>query len=87
MPQSTILVKKSKPKITFQRILDDVFDKHKWQAKWKKIKDFVKIKKNKDGSRRHSERNDVFNAILALYAGDEEDEVFTELSILYKRYP
>ena len=82
-----MIKKQSKPKITLQRILDDVLNKDKWRGKWKKIKDFVKIKKNKDGSRRHSERNDVFNAILALYAGDEEDEVFTELSILYKRYP
>ena len=38
-------MKKSKPKITFQRILDDVLDKKKWQEKWNKIKKFVKIKK------------------------------------------
>jgi len=24
---------------------------------------------------------------LALYAGDEEDEVFSELAILYEKYP
>lgn len=31
-------MKKSKTKIVFQRILDDVLDKHKWEEKWTKIK-------------------------------------------------
>ena len=35
----------------------------------------------------HSERDDVFNALLALYAGDEEDEIFSELNQLYESYP
>jgi hypothetical protein len=38
MRHQAIGVKKSKTKIVFKRILDDVFDKNKWQDKWKKIK-------------------------------------------------
>ena len=34
-----------------------------------------------------SERDQVFNALLALYAGDDEEEVFSELNGLYERYP
>lgn len=44
-------------------------------------------KKRSKGNGRGSERDQVFNAILALYAGDEEDEVFSELAILYEKYP
>ena len=29
----------------------------------------------------------MFNTILAMYAGDEEEEVFSELNGLYERYP
>ena len=81
--------KQSKPKITIQRILDDVLDKEKWQGKWRKIKDFVKNKKRDDGKGQSagSERDQVFNTLLALYAGDDEEEVFSELNGLYERYP
>ena len=81
--QGPIGVKRSKPKITFQRILEDVLDRSKWREKWTKIKEFVKKGRNKEGQSVHSERNDVFNALLALYAGDEETEVFNELNTLY----
>ena len=77
--------KRQKPKITIQKILDEVLDKKKWEEKWLKVKAFVKKKKSKAGM--HSERDDVFNAILALYAGDDEDDVFTELAGLYEKYP
>ena len=56
-----------------------------WKEKWEKIKDFVKNKKNKGG--KHSERDEVYNAILALYAGDDEEEVFSDLTVLYEKYP
>lgn len=86
--QRVPLVKKqSKPKITLQRILDDVLNKDKWQSKWKKIKDFVKNKKKESDKQMGSERDDVFNTLLALYAGDEEEEVFAELNSLYERFP
>jgi hypothetical protein len=29
----------------------------------------------------------VFNLILALYAGEDEDEVFKDLDLLYRKYP
>jgi hypothetical protein len=66
-----------------------VLDKEKWQGKWRKIKDFVKNKKRDDGKGQSvgSERDQVFNALLALYAGDDEEEVFSELNGLYERYP
>jgi hypothetical protein len=73
-------------KINFKKILDEVLDKKNWQEKWKKIKDFVKKKRGK-GYAQMSERDDVFSAILALYAGDEEEEVFSELARLYERFP
>ena len=81
--------KQSKPKITIQRILDDVLNKDKWQSKWKKIKDFVKNKKRDDGlgENMRSERDDVFNTLMALYAGEDEEEVFSELNGLYERFP
>lgn len=67
-----------------------MLDKGKWQEKWKKIKAFVK---NKKGSRDEkadgilNQRDDIFNALLALYAGDDEEEVFADLNVLYERYP
>ncbi len=67
--------------------MDDVLNKDKWQSKWKKIKDFVKNKKKDNDSQVGSERDDVFNTLLALYAGDEEEEVFAELNTLYERFP
>ena len=66
--------------------MDDVLDKKNWQEKWKKIKDFVNKKRSK-GQGNINQRDEVFNAILALYAGDEEDEVFSDLAIFYERYP
>ena len=86
-----MIKKQSKPKITLQRILDDVLNKDKWRGKWKKIKNFVKNKRRNgeadDGAQGRPERDDVFNTILAMYAGDEEEEVFSELNGLYERYP
>ena len=40
-----------------------------------------------DGAQGRPERDDVFNTILAMYSGDEEEEVFSELNGLYERYP
>ncbi len=60
--------------------------KKNWQDKWKKIKDFVNKKRSK-GLGAHNQRDEVFNAILALYAGDEEEEVFSELARFYEKYP
>lgn len=42
-------------------------------------------KKNKGGYL--SERNDVYNAILALYAGDDDHEVFEDLDALCEKFP
>ena len=53
--------------------------------KWKKIKEFIMNKKSKDG--KLSEKSQVFNCILSLYAGDDVEDVFSELAILYERYP
>lgn len=55
--------------------------KDKWQEKWTKIKQFVR--KKQSGAR--DEKDDVFSAILALYAGEED--VFSELNALYDRHP
>ena len=33
------------------------------------------------------EKNQVFTVILALYAGEDEQEVFTDLNNLYKKHP
>ncbi len=70
----------------FKKILDEVLDKKNWQEKWKKIKLFVQKKRGKSGNT-GSERDEVFNAILALYAGDDEEEVFSELARFYEKYP
>ncbi len=68
-----------------------MLDKEKWQSKWKKIKDFVKNKKRDNGlsgqSDLGSERDQVFTALLALYAGEDEEEVFSELNSLYEKAP
>ena len=66
-----------------------MLNKDKWQSKWKKIKDFVKNKKRDDGGgeKMGSERDEVFNTLMALYAGEDEDEVFSELNGLYERFP
>ena len=79
-------MKKAKTKVMFKKILDDVLDKKNWEQKWKKIKDFVQSKRGK-GKALQSERDLVFNAILALYAGDDEEEVFSELARYYEKYP
>ena len=81
--QAAPLVRKQKARaITFQRILDDVLNKDKWQEKWTKIKQFVR---KKPTGKDQSEKDDVFSAILALYAGEED--VFSELNTLYDKYP
>ena len=33
------------------------------------------------------EKNQIFTLILALYAGEDEQEVFRDLDILYQRHP
>lgn len=83
------MIRKQKQKITFSKILDDVLDRDKWQKKWTKIKEFVKKKRGQNGEKGagHPEKDDVFNAILALYAEEEEKEVFQELNALYEQYP
>ena len=53
--------------------------------KWRKIKEFIISKKTKNT--KVSEKGQVFNAILALYAGDDVEEVFSELAQLYEKYP
>ena len=53
--------------------------------KFKKIKEFVNNKLNKD--QKTSTKSQVYNAILTLYAGDDVEEVFSDLTRLYNNYP
>jgi hypothetical protein len=76
--------KPSKPRVTFSKIMDDVLDKSKWISKWEKIKLFVKNKKSQKDDSVQTERYDVFNAILALYAEDEEEGALVKLGSLYE---
>jgi len=44
------------------------------------------LKKRQRGQKR-SIHEHVFNAILALYGGEEDDDVFSDLYILFENYP
>ena len=35
----------------------------------------------------NNEKNQIFNLILALYAGENEIEIFKDLDALYDKYP
>lgn len=54
--------------------------------KWIKFKEFI-AKKVISKDSKVSEKQMVYSAILALYAGDEAEDVFSDLSNLYERYP
>ena len=86
LPGNNPQLKPKKSKVIFKKILDEVLDKKNWEAKWRKIKAFVNKKRNKGGYQT-SHRDQVFNTLLALYAGDDEDEVFSELARLYEKHP
>ena len=53
--------------------------------KWKKFKEFINSKVNKQ--EKVSGKIKVYNAILTLYAGEEAEEVFSEMARLYQEYP
>lgn len=52
--------------------------------KWQKIKEFITSKKPSD---KITDKDRLFNAILALYAGDDPEEVFSDLTLLYEKHP
>mgnify|MGYP006889522631 CR=1 FL=1 len=64
-----------------------------WQDRWSKLKSFVKQRQSVAGLAKRSARSelsnegkeDIFRAILALYAG--EDLVFHQLRSLAERFP
>jgi len=79
--------------------VDKIITKENWKTRWSKIKTFVhnnqaaiRQQLATHGMRNmdayfNDEKNQVFNLILALYAGEDVQEVFEDLDGVYKRYP
>ena len=56
-------------------------DKKNWKQRWSKVKGFLGKNKNEKVQGQleayfKNERSQIFNMILALYAGEDEGEVF-----------
>jgi len=81
--------KKKNIKLAFKNVLSKIVSNQNWKSRWNKLKSFVTSKQNMKNSAdsRLSERNAVFQLILALYAGEDTKLVFTQLEILAEKYP
>ena len=50
------------------------------------MKSFVTKRQQRKGSDKVS-KSEIFNVIMALYAGEDQNEVFSQLNALADRYP
>ena len=91
-------MKKAVAKNKFKHLVKTIIDKKNWKERWSKIKVFIhtnqKALKEQLGAGGkdlddylNNEKNQIFNLILALYAGEEEAEVFRDLDLIYQKYP
>ena len=71
-------------------------NKRNWKERWSKLKNFVKTaqrpgdwsgKNSHRGQQACSGKAEIFNVIMAMYAGEEHNQVFRELKIMADRYP
>ena len=62
-----------------------------WKQRWRKLKRLVKKRRGGtdalDSSSLLNERDNIFNSILALYAGEDLDVIFEQLETYADRYP
>ena len=88
--------KKANAKINLKDVVDKITDKKNWKQRWSKIKTFIatnqKALSQKLGAANledyyTNEKNQIFNLILALYAGEDENEIFRDLDVIYSKYP
>lgn len=54
--------------------------------KWVQFKEFISKKITSKDSK-VSDKQNVYRAVLALYAADDPEDVFSDLSILYEKFP
>ena len=67
-------------------------DKKNWEQRWAKVKGFLGKGKNEKVQGQldayfNNERSQIFNMILALYAREDEVEVFKALDAMYAKHP
>ena len=74
----------------FKRLIEKITDKKNWKQRWGKIKQFIETNKqalaqlakqeqsDMDDYAAH-EKNQIFTLIMALYAGEDQNEIFGEL--------
>lgn len=86
--------KKMLAKNEFKKLLDKITDKNNWKNRWGKVKQFIEQNKqalaqlarqehSEQGDYITHEKNQIFTLIMALYAGEDEQEIFRDLDILY----
>lgn len=85
----------------FKNLVNKITDKKNWKQRWGKIKQFIEtnrqvlahMARQDEGDEQAEadfmahEKNQIFTLIMALYAGEDEHEVFRDLDILYQRHP
>lgn len=85
-------------KVEFKKLIERITDKKNWKQRWGKVKQFIETNRNalahlgnKDqndtGDFAAHEKNQIFTLIMALYAGEDESQIFTDLDHLYQRHP
>ena len=88
--------KKANAKENLKDLVDKIIDKKNWKQRWSKIKTFIHtnqkaLSQQLGGANLddyyQNEKNQIFNLILALYAGEDENEVFRDLDLIYSKYP
>ena len=86
-------------KNNFKTLVDKITNKKNWKTRFTKIKTFIQqnqraLSQQLSGQGGHNleeyinnGKNQMFNLILALYAGENEEMIFKDLDLLYEKYP
>jgi hypothetical protein len=90
-------MKKAIAKNKFKHLVKEIIDKKKWKDRFTKIKVFIhtnqKALSQQLGAGKDleeymkNEKNQIFNLILALYAEEDETEVYRDLDLMCSKYP
>ena len=76
-------------------MLAKIVTKQRWKKRLYQIKSFIRKNLSRDGTNGENylrlyfknEYNQIFNLILALYAGENKELIFKDLDGLYEEYP
>lgn len=71
----------------FKGLVEQIIDRRNWKQRWTTIKTFINQSSNQGSSaaqiRDRNQQSAVYSLVLALYAGEEIEEVFNQLDIQY----